>query len=96
MLSDQLSVLVDLTGIIDVETEVGRLKKEIERLQPMVESYRRKIATAGILREVYECMYVCLWLHACKCVIVLTLVYMYVCIYLYFLNKKYICMYVYM
>eukprot|EP01036_Dinobryon_divergens_P032132 gene32132-41662_t len=30
-----LSVLVDLTGIIDVETEVGRLKKEIERLQPM-------------------------------------------------------------
>ncbi len=60
MLSDQLSVLVDLTGIIDVETEVNRLKKEIERLFPMVDSYRRKIATAGMYVQ-YVCMYVCMY-----------------------------------
>jgi valyl-tRNA synthetase len=31
VLNDSLSLLVDLTGIIDVETEVARLTKEIER-----------------------------------------------------------------
>ena len=31
VLSDALSLLVDLTGIIDVETEIARLTKEIER-----------------------------------------------------------------
>lgn len=31
VLSDALSLLVDLTGIIDIETEIARLTKEIER-----------------------------------------------------------------
>ena len=62
MLSDQLSVLVDLTGIIDVETEVNRLKKEIERLFPMVDSYRRKIATAGMYVCMHVCMHVCMYI----------------------------------
>jgi len=31
VLSDSLSLLVDLTGIIDVDTEIARLNKEIER-----------------------------------------------------------------
>jgi valyl-tRNA synthetase len=31
VLSDQLSLLVDLTGIIDIDTEINRLAKEVER-----------------------------------------------------------------
>lgn len=47
VLNDQLSLLVDLTGIIDIDTEIARLAKEVERLNPLVDSYRRKINVAG-------------------------------------------------
>jgi len=44
VLSDRLTLLVDLTGVVDVEVELTRLGKEQERLKPLIESYRRKIA----------------------------------------------------
>ncbi len=54
VLSDQLSLLVDLTGIIDVETELARLSKEVERLAPRVDEYKRKIAAPGYEDKVPE------------------------------------------
>ena len=54
MLSDQLSLLVDLTGSIDIPTEINRLQKEKERLIPLVESYRRKMSGPGYEEKVPE------------------------------------------
>jgi valyl-tRNA synthetase len=45
---------VDLTGIIDIETEVARLLKEVERIKPLVDSYRRKVAAADYESKVPE------------------------------------------
>jgi valyl-tRNA synthetase len=47
VLSDALSLVVDLTGIIDVDTEIARLTKEVERLAPLIDGYRRKVAAPG-------------------------------------------------
>lgn len=47
VLSDRLTLLVNLTGIIDVSVETARLAKEVERLTPLIDSYRRKIAAPG-------------------------------------------------
>jgi len=47
VLSDRLTLLVNLTGIIDVSVETARLAKEVERLMPLIDSYRRKIAAPG-------------------------------------------------
>jgi valyl-tRNA synthetase len=43
VISDQVSLLVDLTGLIDIDTEIARLTKDIERLTPMISTYERKI-----------------------------------------------------
>ena len=47
VLSDQLSLLVNLSGIIDIENEILRLTKEFDRLSPSIEVYRRKLAMPG-------------------------------------------------
>lgn len=47
-------MLVDLTGIIDVATEVARLKKEVERISPLVDSYKRKVSAPGYETKVPE------------------------------------------
>lgn len=47
VLSDRLTLLVDLTGIIDVEVELLRLGKEVERLRPQIDTYRKKAQVAG-------------------------------------------------
>jgi len=47
VLSDRLTLLVNLTGVIDVDVELGRLNKEVERLRPIIDSYKRKMAMAG-------------------------------------------------
>lgn len=54
VISDQLSVLVDLTGLIDVDVEIARLQKDIERVTPMVDQYRRKISAADYASKVPE------------------------------------------
>mmetsp|Transcript_12904 Transcript_12904/g.17693 ORF Transcript_12904/g.17693 Transcript_12904/m.17693 type:complete len:1013 (+) Transcript_12904:198-3236(+) len=54
VLSDQLSLLVDLTGSIDIPTEINRLQKERERLTPLVDSYRRKMSAPGYEEKVPE------------------------------------------
>lgn len=47
VLSSSLTLLVNLTGIIDVGFELTRLGKEVERLKPLIDTYRRKIAAPG-------------------------------------------------
>ncbi len=54
VLSEQLSLLVDLSGLIDVDTELGRLGKEIERLTPLVDSYKRKMGAGDYETKVPE------------------------------------------
>lgn len=44
VLSDQLSILVDLTGLIDIDTEINRLNKDVERLASVIDGVRRKMA----------------------------------------------------
>jgi len=47
VLSDRLTLLVNLTGIVDTQLELTRLGKEVERLRPIIDSYRRKMTAAG-------------------------------------------------
>jgi valyl-tRNA synthetase len=54
VLSDQLSLLVDLSGIIDIETEIIRLSKDKERLEPSIDTYRKKISAVGYETKVPE------------------------------------------
>lgn len=54
VVSDQLSLLVNLTGILDIELEIGRLTKEIERLTPLIDGYRRKMAASDYETKVPE------------------------------------------
>ena len=42
VVSENLSLLVDLTGVIDAVVETQRLQKERERLLPLIDSYRRR------------------------------------------------------
>ena len=46
VVSENLSLLVDLTGVIDAVVETQRLQKERERLLPLIDSYRRKMGAA--------------------------------------------------
>ena len=47
VLSDRLTLLVNLTGVVDIDVELTRLGKEAERLRPLVDSYKRKMAMPG-------------------------------------------------
>lgn len=47
VLSDRCSLLVNLTGIIDIEQEIARLQKELERIKPSIEQYQKKMAAPG-------------------------------------------------
>jgi valyl-tRNA synthetase len=54
VVSDQLSLLVNLTGLIDIDTELIRLKKEIERLNPLITTYSRKMTAKDYETKVPE------------------------------------------
>lgn len=43
VISDSLSLYMNLNGILDIDMELIRLKKEIERLTPSIESLKRKM-----------------------------------------------------
>jgi valyl-tRNA synthetase len=45
VLSEHLTLLVDLTGLIDIDQELIRLSKDKERLIPSIEQYKKKIAS---------------------------------------------------
>lgn len=47
VISDQITLLVDLTGILDIDAEIKRLEKEVERLVPQLEGYKRKMNAVG-------------------------------------------------
>lgn len=54
VVNDQLSLLVDLTGLIDVDVEITRLKKEIDRITPSIKSYQQKMAAKDYENKVPE------------------------------------------
>jgi valyl-tRNA synthetase len=54
VVSDSLSLVVDLTGIVDSDTEIARLTKEVERLGPMIDTYKRKFAASDYETKVPE------------------------------------------
>lgn len=43
VVSDELTLLVDLRGAIDIDVEVARLAKDMERLLPLVDGLKRKM-----------------------------------------------------
>ena len=45
VLSEHLSLLIDVTGLIDIDQELTRLSKDTERLLPSIEQYKKKIAS---------------------------------------------------
>ncbi len=45
---------MDLSGLIDVDQEIARLTKEVERLTPLVDSYKRKIGASDYATKVPE------------------------------------------
>jgi valyl-tRNA synthetase len=47
VLSENASLLVNLTGILDIDVEIARLTKEMERLAPRIDEYKRKISAPG-------------------------------------------------
>jgi valyl-tRNA synthetase len=54
VVSENLSLLLDLNGVIDCKEEIKRLEREVERLTPQVESYRKKINVPGYEDKVPE------------------------------------------
>lgn len=54
VISDSLSLLVDLSGLLDVDSELKRLSKEEARLAPQLESYKRKINAPDYATKVPE------------------------------------------
>lgn len=54
VINDQVTLLINLTGLLDVEVEIARLNKELERIEPFLESYRRKIAVPDYETKVPE------------------------------------------
>lgn len=54
VVNESLSLLVDLTGLIDIDQELIRLGKEKQRLIPMLEQYRRKMSAADYETKVPE------------------------------------------
>ncbi len=47
VISDKLSILMNLSGVVDVAQEIGRLTKDLERLLPLSDNLRRKTEAAG-------------------------------------------------
>jgi valyl-tRNA synthetase len=47
VVNDKLSVLMNLTGIVDAVAELARLRKEATRINEQMDQYRRKIAAPG-------------------------------------------------
>jgi valyl-tRNA synthetase len=54
VVSEQLAILIDLTGVINVQDEVTRLGKELKKLAPQVEQYRKKMAIPNYKEKVPE------------------------------------------
>jgi len=54
VVSENLSLLVDLSGVIDADVETQRLQREKERLLPLIDSYRRKMGAADYESKVPE------------------------------------------
>ncbi len=54
VVSENLSLLLDLNGVIDCKEEIKRLEREVERLTPQVDSYRKKINVPGYEDKVPE------------------------------------------
>jgi valyl-tRNA synthetase len=43
VLNNVVSLLVNLEGIVDIDQEIARLRKEGDKLRPMIDQYQRKI-----------------------------------------------------
>lgn len=54
VVSENLSLLLDLNGVIDINEEISRLEREVIRLTPQVESYRKKINIPNYEEKVPE------------------------------------------
>lgn len=54
VVSDQLSILVDLTGLINLDDEISRLEKDVARLTIQVEQYEKKMGAADYEEKVPE------------------------------------------
>lgn len=52
VINESLSLLVDLTGLIDIDAEIARLKKEQVRITPFIEQYKRKMNAEGYATKV--------------------------------------------
>ena len=52
VVSEQLALHIDLTGVINVADEVKRLSKELAKLTPQVEQYRKKMSISGYQQKV--------------------------------------------
>lgn len=54
VISESLSLLVDLTGLIDIDAEIVRLKKDQARIEPYIEQYKHKMEAEGYAERVPE------------------------------------------
>lgn len=54
VINESLSLLVDLTGLIDIDAELIRLKKEKDRIQGQLEQYKQKMNAVGYSTKVPE------------------------------------------
>jgi len=54
VVSEQLAVLIDLTGVINVQDEIARLSRELQKLAPQVEQYRKKMSIPNYKQKVPE------------------------------------------
>eukprot|EP00604_Paraphysomonas_vestita_P004168 CAMPEP_0174821978 /NCGR_PEP_ID=MMETSP1107-20130205/11936_1 /TAXON_ID=36770 /ORGANISM="Paraphysomonas vestita, Strain GFlagA" /LENGTH=974 /DNA_ID=CAMNT_0016039717 /DNA_START=170 /DNA_END=3095 /DNA_ORIENTATION=- len=54
VVSENLSLLLDLNGVIDCKEEIKRLEKEVDRITPQIEQYRKKINIPGYEEKVPE------------------------------------------
>ncbi len=61
MVSDKLSILINLSGLVDVEAELARLRGDVSRLNMQLETYRRKVTAPGYEEKVFfsVCSSVC-------------------------------------
>ena len=54
VVSENLSLLLDLNGVIDCKEEIKRLEREVDRLTPQIEQYRKKMSIEGYEQKVPE------------------------------------------
>ena len=54
VINDQISLFIDLTDIIDVGSEIGRLTKEKERLELSIDTYAKKVNVPNYETKVPE------------------------------------------